>query len=146
DRLDSELILTGWIVGVGKPARRSGKSDFGEERGATGASPESLPIGSKPLEPVDQRACASGSGRRAEGAPAAKCGMTSAAHRRMGSCAARKSRPPELICKKACANGRIDSTTRRMMALIPSGVPTQAPPETIWPSRVNERSLRIDLS
>src|SRR5262249_14946017 len=101
DRLDSELILTGWIVGVGKPARRSRKSDFGEERGATGASPESLPIGSKPLEPVDQRACASGSGRRAEGAPAAKCGMTSAANRRMDPCASPESGAPQMLCHKA---------------------------------------------
>src|SRR5262249_59070109 len=97
DRLDSELILTGWIVGVGKPARRSGKSDFGEERGATGASPESLPIGSKPLEPVDQRACASGSGRRAEGAPAAECGMTSPADKPMGSCAPGESGAPHFV-------------------------------------------------
>src|SRR5262249_46298536 len=134
------------LFALGKPARRSRKSDFGEERGATGASPESLPIGSKPLEPVDQRACASGSGRRAGGAPAAECGMTFAADRRMDSCAARKSSEPKLICKEAWSNGPIDSTTRAMMALISSGVPTQAPPEAIWPSRVNERSLRIDLS
>jgi len=52
----------------------------------------------------------------------------------------------EINLKEACSNRPIDSTTRAMMALISSGVPTQAPPEAIWPSRVNERNLRMDLS
>ena len=64
----------------------------------------------------------------------------------MDSCAARKSSVPKLVCSEACSNRPIDSVTRAMIALISSGVPTHAPPEAIWPSSVNERSRRIDLS
>ena len=75
-----------------------------------------------------------------------KLGTTCAANSRIDFCASPRSSVPKFTCSEACSNLPMAPVTRWMMALISSGVPTQAPPDFDLALERERAQLRIDVS